>query len=275
MKAGTEKGNAAQAAELGQLPSFDSGLGTPLRVVHLYTRWKTPAPIGDLTNIASTGAYPLIDWGCQDSDANVAAGKDDQLIANYAKALKSYGRPVFLRWFWEMNVTGTNPHSASSERQNVCISDGGPAGYIAAWQHIWTIFHNAGANNVAFVWSPGIGGSSDPALFYPGNQYVDWIGADGYDRKQTGASAFSTIFSSFYQRYSTYGKPIMIAETGALAADQSAFLQGILATAPTMPDIKAVVYFDAAGPKGSWVLTGPGLQEFALLADNVYFKQAG
>jgi len=37
---------------------------------------------------------------------------------------------------------------------------------------------------VAFVWCPSI---NDPALdsaFYPGGSYVDWIGWDGYDRKQ-------------------------------------------------------------------------------------------
>ena len=54
--------------------------------------------------------------------------------------------------------------------------------YQLAFQRIWTIFHQVGATNVGFVWSVSTARHNtplDPAAFYPGNRYVDWIAADG------------------------------------------------------------------------------------------------
>jgi beta-mannanase len=220
-----------------------------------------------MQSVVQKGAIPLLAWGC-DSDAAVTSGSQDQLITNYAKALKSFAHPVLLRWFWEMNLKVSKDVN--------CIGSAGPAGFIAAWTHIWNIFHQVGATNVAFVWCPGVGagGLSNLEEFFPGSAYVDWFGIDGYDHRQQGQQAFGDIFGSWYHAYAGYGKPMLIAETGAKVADQAAYLEGIASSLPTMfPDIKAVVYFDSVGPAGSWVLQGGGLSAFHQLESNSYFSQ--
>jgi beta-mannanase len=67
-----------------------------------------------------------------------------------------------------------------------------PKTFKKAWQHIWEKFEEAGANRYAtWVWSPDapdIGAptnyrlSENPEWYYPGDDYVDWIGWSAYAR---------------------------------------------------------------------------------------------
>ncbi len=151
--------------ELAQLGNFSGALGRPLGLVHVYQPWSNPVKVATLAALASTGATPVIDWTCT-SDVSIANGSQDALITSYATALKSYGRPLFLRWFWEMNLVAL-------PRASGCLGAQGSVGYIQAWQHIWTIFHSVGATNVAFVWCPSINAPATAAADYPGDAFVD------------------------------------------------------------------------------------------------------
>lgn len=253
------------AAALKQLPAFAQAVGKVPAIMNLYAPWSTPLPTATLQAIAAQGAIPLLSWGCA-STAAVTAGSDDARITAYAQGLKDFGHPVFLRWFWEMNIP-------QQWKGSDCLGSGGSDGYIAAWKHVWTIFHQVGATNVAFVWCPGVStGIPGMAAYFPGPSFVDWIGVDGYDRKSQGHAAFANVFGDWYSAYAGFGKPLMIAETGALPNDQVAFLQGIQSALPgQFPAIKAVVYFDAPGPHGQWQLVGDGLAAFRTLAADPYF----
>ena len=254
--------------EAAQVSAFAQATGSGPAVLSLFTSWNKPAPISSLTSIVAQGAIPLVAWGCA-STAAVNAGRDDALITKYAESLKSFAHPVFLRWFWEMNLP--------VRKDVTCIGGDGPSGFVSAWRHVWGIFHQVGATNVALVWCPGVG--SDPARmadYFPGASYVDWIAADGYDRKSLGLAAFNDTFGAWYNAYAGYGKPLMIAETGALAKDQSAYLGGIgLSMSTQFPAIKALVYFDAAGPAGAWQLVGNGLDAYRALGQDAYFRVKG
>jgi beta-mannanase len=111
-------------------------------------------------------------------------------------------------------------------------------------------------------------------MFYPGDKYVDWIGADGYDRDQHGRAAFTERFKPWYARFAPRGKPMIITETGA-TTDQTEYLQGVAEAMPKhFPEIKAFLYFDSVG-QTDWRLNsygGAGLNAFAELGRNPYFK---
>ena len=252
-------------SEIAELPAFVASAGKSPAVLGLYTAWAKPAPLAHMQSIVDQGAIPLVSWGCT-STAAVAAGSDDQLITAYATRLRSFGHPVLLRWFWEMNL--------SIPKDVQCLGAGGPTGFIAAWIHIWNIFHQVGATNVSFVWNPGVtGGVAEMAPFFPGANYVDWIGADGYDRKDEGTAAFAQVFGPWYAAYAAYGKPMLVGETAATASDQAAYLQGIASVLPSQfPLVKALVYFDAQGPAASWILTPDGMAAYRALANSTYFS---
>ena len=89
---------------------------------------------------------------------------------------------------------------------------------MAAWRHIWQVFQNAGATNVAFVWSIGASGRDQDLInYYPGSAYVDWIAADGYDRPNNPVS-FTARFQPWYNEFSGFGLPLMVGESGAVGA---------------------------------------------------------
>ncbi len=252
------------SGELAQLPAFEQAIASHPPIIGLYAGFQTPAPMAALQAISAAGAIPLLAWSCAPVGA-VSSGAYDSTVRNYALSLKSLGHPIFLRWFWEMNL----PTRSSSS----CLGADGAPGFIQAWIHIWSIFHEVGATNVAFVWCPGVGGTAPYTTFFPGTAYVDWIGADGYDRHHLGVEGFASVFAAWYDTYATSSKPLMVAETGATASDQSQYISGLAQTLPSsFPAVKAVVYFDANGPNGNWALTPAGLAAFKMMASDQYFS---
>ncbi len=259
--------------EVEGLPLFHQLVPRKLAIVSVYQSWEGWARNDTLTQIADReGAIPMVSWRCGDTNANVNAGKDDALIFAFANQLKSYGRPVFLRWYWEMNLM----------RNDRCLDTGDPnatdwqkaAGYAAAFRRIYRIFKMVGATNVALVWCPSSARIASPMQwFYPGDDHVDWIAADGYDRHHLGRSAFTEQFKDWYSRYKGKGKPMMVAETGAPADDQRAFLQGVASDVPALfPKIKALIYFNGEGGL-NWRLdkASGGVDAFNQLAATQHF----
>ena len=140
---------------------------------------------------------------------------------------------------------------------------------------IVAIFRAAGVRpNVAFVWCAATAQTAVPMQhFYPGDDSVDWIGADGYDRHQLGGAAFEAQFRHWYDLYAGTGKPLMVYETGA-TTDQVDFLAGLGSVLPNQfPLIKALVYFDGVGDV-DWRLNsygGVGMPAFATLGQQPWF----
>ncbi len=247
-------------------------------------------PDNTLSGDISHGRIPVISWQCDATVANsdhVIAGGDpaeDAVITATAKALAQYPGPVFLRWMWEFNDLANH---------NTCLgwTSGTPtpqvySDFIGAWQHIWHLFQSAGATNVIFLWNASGGSKYAPDPFYPGNDYVDWIGIDAYQRTET--ETFDDDFGSFYSDFSQsqYGnKPLMVGENGAQdfmqfnAELQWTYLQGLLAgvQANRYPLLKAYDYFDAGTPP-MWVLDDNhgqgdgGLAAFAILGASAAFS---
>jgi hypothetical protein len=299
-------GDTRVETELSSLGEFQAELGRPLGMVHVFQNWDQAASNSVLNAISSTGAIPVIDWSCgsatgqNGSTAAIAKGTFDALITTFARQLKAYGKPVFLRWEWEPNLDQLTNASCLHQTGNTLAQDG--LNYTHAWQTIYNIFKGSGANavganNVSFVWNPGLAGNiSTPVLqdFWPGYQFVNWIGIDGYSRiapQQSGCvpanptfvQTFATTTSGCVNLYATLSGPlfagsggsgnptlpIMIGETGATNPTgapnhQRDYLEGspgsILTAYQTnqFPDIKAVNYYDGtntqAGSAGTWTL---------------------
>jgi len=213
---------------------------------------------------------PVISLNCNDTNYNIARGSQDAALSQKAAAIRSFGEPVFLRYMWEFNLPYTsNGRAACSDP--VRDTDGyfSPVEYIAAFQHIHDLMVAQGATNIAWIWNPSSGGVSG-VPYWPGDAYVDWVGIDDYDR----ASAGTSIFTAPYARYAPIGNgshPIIIAETGAVAADQPNYFNALAGALQTQfPKIKALVYFDSVGPLGSYTLTAAGLAAFQEFAANPY-----
>ena len=155
----------------------------------------------------AAGRIPNFAWNCGDLNANVAAGNDDTMLQNTAKAVAAFNYPVMIRWLWEMNLGGAaanhptcydgpdgSPTGNDNNGPDGINGSTGTAGffdgptYAAAYQHIWNVFNTAGVTNATWVFNPGNGnGSIQYAyMYFPGSSYVDWLAQDTYDRSDSG-----------------------------------------------------------------------------------------
>lgn len=220
---------------------LEHDLGRKLAIDQMYVHFTSPLPISMSEWNLSEGRIPMISWS-KAYTSKVVAGDYDSVIRSDAKQLKALHGPVLVRWFAEMDNDQSRPYITS------------PASYIAAWRHIVRIFRHAGASNVYWVWCPGSGGFAlgNSQRYYPGNAYVDWIGADGYNwapvRPKAPWRSFAQIFGGFYKWAVGFGKPLMIGEYGAIEGrpGQKAawFRQAATQLRTEFPAIRAVVYFD-------------------------------
>ena len=242
----------------------------------LYYGWKNISQMLDVNGVFSPDVdlagdivhrrVPVIAWNCDDSIANsdhaVAGGDaaEDAVIAATAKALAQYPGPVLLRWSWEFNVYWKNQNCRAID-PNVGPTAQVYADFIGTWRRIRTIFQNAGATNVSFVWNPGDypmdGNPKDPHAFYPGNAYVDWLAIDAYQRGPN--ESFSTNLDLFYNDFSKPqfgGKPILVGENGTqgfsmhMTELQATYFQVAALQAKKYPLLKGYCYFDSTGQLG-------------------------
>ena len=164
-------------------------------------------------------------WSC----AAVASGKHDGYIRKYAEDVKKWGHPIMLRFAHEMNGTWY-PWGTAFQAPGVRQNGNTPADYAKMWQRVWKIFQDVGATNAFWVWAPNIlfvnarntseQQTADYAALYPGDEYVDWIGLDGYnDGVKSKWRSFPDLFDASYRVITQLTrKPLMIAEFGCSEA---------------------------------------------------------
>ncbi|MEM6822088.1 MAG: glycosyl hydrolase, partial [Verrucomicrobiota bacterium] len=132
-------------------------------------------------------------------------GKYDWYIDDWIQGIKEYGDPVFIRLSHEMNGNWFAPFSPGFKGNpfNVTTDD-----YITYWRYTVDKFREAGVTNVAWVWTPNAAGVIPYEKFYPGDDYVDWIGLDIYSGSQP-----KWTFEKFLKKF-PQNKPVMLPEFG-------------------------------------------------------------
>ncbi len=256
-----------------QTATFESQIGRTLAYNMHFYGFEQNFPGADEADDVAHGRVPLIAWNCGDSDARLAAGYDDAKIIKRAQAIKAFGSPIFLRWFWEMNLSDTNNAPRTQcYSPTTDLPDGyfSPLQYIKAWNHIRAVFKAQGVTNVVWLWCVA-NAHGGPAQYYPGDSAVDWVGMDDYDTNDV--SLQSTFFIQAEELSQFQEKPFMVTETGAHASAQTLFLTGAANELQAdYPWARAVGYLDSLGSFQNWVLTPSGLAAFATFAQAPYMS---
>ncbi len=136
--------------------------------------------------------------------------------------------------------------------------------FIAAWRHVVGIFNQVGATNVAWIWNLNTfprppanwGIDTDLAGYYPGDEFVTWVGFDHYDfgdptNPDTDPRTPATWLDPHYQFALLHRKPIFVAEWGVrhngsvlTAAQQNQWLNAMFDYFDSHAQIKAIAYFN-------------------------------
>lgn len=238
-------------SQVGRVQAFDSlqsQLGQPLAIAHTYRAFTDP--IGTASDRAlAAGHYLLISWSGDDT-RRIISGADDPIIAAHARQIAALDRPVFLRFRWEM------------DRADLASQIHSPADFVAAWRHVRAVFAQQHVHNVSWVWCPTAHGfdSGRAQQYYPGDDEVDWVCADGYAFADADGvpRTFASVMSSFFKWAARRPKPIMIAEFGVdteFGAQRGPWIAAVAQTLAKQPNLKALVYFDN-GVGGAWSLDG-------------------
>jgi len=126
--------------------------------------------------------------------------------------------------------------------------------FVAAWRHIVTVFRAAGADKVTWLWTVNVVDKyvpiPNPAPWWPGSSYVNWVGIDGYYYSHS--QSFSQLFGpTIVDIRELTNAPILVAETGASAsAGQPAKITDLFAGVESY-GLLGFVWFDADSTNAS------------------------
>lgn len=134
----------------------------------------------------------------------IAAGDADGRLRRIAKRLAELEGEVFVEPAWEMNgdwsygwqgaANGADPEA--------------PARFVAAWRRVVEVFRAEGATRIRWVFSPNIGNpvAGDGAgadhwnwygHYYPGDAWVDYVGAHGFHAPDLWGGAYADFATLF------------------------------------------------------------------------------
>lgn len=207
------------------LQEFEILVDKKVAIAHYYRGWESwtdPVLLSEFTSIRSQGWTPMLSSNpyyfsqCPASDKplyqSIAEGNCDEFLHNAGKNLRRVKHPFYLLFAWEMNnkdLEWSVPYTGSTSEQ-----------FVAGWRHIHTIFKEEKVDNVIWVFNPNIPNVTDfpYQALYPGDEYVDWVGLDGYNWGTTQSWStwlpFYDVFSGPYNELVRIApqKPILISE---------------------------------------------------------------
>jgi beta-mannanase len=211
----------------------------------------------------------------------ISSGKHDDYIRGYARRVKGWGRLIHIRLMHEMNGDwypwGTN------------LNGNKPAHFKSAWTRVVDIFRQEQASNVRWVWCPNVerpvwNAPHPMSSYYPGHNYVDWVGLDGYNYAGSRSMpwySFREILGSSYEEISALAptKPLMLVETASdeSGGDKASWISSIKGDLQyRFPKVSALIWFNQdEGLSRLTIDSSLGtLEAFRLFAHDLYLRGA-
>ncbi|OIJ63509.1 glycoside hydrolase family 26 protein [Streptomyces mangrovisoli] len=200
--------------QYGIVDTFTKEAGRSPDIREYYGSWGEDFDAEGNAFLWKHGQLPMMAMVPDDTPlADIAAGKDDAYIRRLAGQIASYDGPLALSFAGEMN----GPWNSWGPEHTKA------ADFVAAWKHLHDVFDAQGVTNVIWVWTPHVVDSGTTAKlrpYYPGDDYVDWVGLIGYYGPIDGV-AFSSLFTPTLREIARFSdKPVLIAETGVAQSAQ-------------------------------------------------------
>ena len=215
-----------------------------------YVGYGVPFPLDWARKLAARGCLPQIGW---EPNRGLDQVRDDVYLRGFAEAASRVGGPVLLRFASEMN-SNTEAYS------------GRPELFIEKWRLVHDVLAQM-APKVALVWCVLSQPQVATEQYYPGDDYVDWVGVNIYSvhhhREPPRLSEAQPVeeLRYVYSRYAAR-KPIAVCEFGAAhycpvcRTEQAAFAvaraQALYQSLPReFPRVKLINWFSVdAATKG-------------------------
>ena len=135
----------------------------------------------------------------------IAKGQWDAYLKTWATQIGQLELPVLIAFAPEFNSQDF-PWGIPNNGQNGQL-------YVAAYRHVVETFRAQGVSNAIFVWtilptSSPKASWNEPLAYYPGDEYVDWIGLGAVNQQSDMKTMFGDMLSNLAANHPQ--KPIMI-----------------------------------------------------------------
>jgi hypothetical protein len=233
-----------------------------------FTRFGSVFPESQIRFLAAEGLAAQVTWepwGSHDEAIpldDINAGRWDSYLDTWGAAAATLDMPFMLRFGHEFNGDWY-PWSLARNGRDA----GAAKAYASAFRRVVTRLRAAGARRVQHVWCYNHNSQppeswNDPRAAYPGDDFVDWIGIDGYNfgtsQSWSRWTAFRDVFANAVALASEISprKPIVLAEMGCseTGGDKAEWIARMAADFARMPSVRAFTWFDIV-KETSWALT--------------------
>ena len=236
-----EFGDNEDTVTLEKIANFDRLVGKEQAIIASSSYWgEQTFPKANMELIARYGAVPLVFWSPWDrpyveglgpdkySLTSIIAGEHDGYLDRWADSAREFGSPIIVSFANEPNGSWfpwSGLHYGGDKLLPGATDDyEGPEIFKKAWRHIVDRVRARGAKNVQFVLH--LMDYSDPQEewnlaehYYPGADYVDWLGFSLYGDQFHNDEGWANFFPLFDWPYTELclldpAKPIMVCEWG-------------------------------------------------------------
>lgn len=229
-------GGTEDSVTFERLKAFENLTGQKPVWVYFSNNWfgKIKFPLNEVKTIRDFGSIPFIrimprsDFTDDKPDPvyslqKIIDGKFDKELKAWALDAKTHGDPLMVEFGTEMNGNWF-PWSGFHNGKN-------PKKFKAAYKHIINIFRNVGADNVSFAFhvnydSYPVEKWNTMSAYYPGDDYIDWIGMSIYGAQRTNDEwiDISETFDKAYKEMSelSKNKPLAVFEFGVVENEKKA-----------------------------------------------------
>ena len=125
---------------------------------------------------------------------------------------------------------------------------------MQTWRYVVTFFRNAGADNVIWVWEPWK--ETGVEFYYPGSDYVDWIGVRCLNYGLAAADGTWHSFATLYEPYrlkfdihpdeKLHEKPVLLTAFGSTdyGGDAPAWMRNaVQSIEEKYPEIRSLIFY--------------------------------
>lgn len=234
-------GEAEDKVTIEAIEQFEKMVGKRQAIIAFSSFWGEQSfPARNLEMLSRHGSLPLVFWSPWDRPYDerrppdkfslyaILAGKWDRYIDRWADGAKAFGRPVLVAWGIEMNGNWFPWAGFFYGAGNVLPDTDppqyeGPELYKQAYKYVVDRVRSRGVTNI--LWGFHVNHTTFPAEpwnkmahYYPGPDYVDWLGMSTYGMQtnKQGWCRFIDVNEGAYRELAAVdtAKPMVMAEWG-------------------------------------------------------------
>ena len=207
----------------------------------------------------------------------IATGAEDDYLIALNDRIAESSAPVYVRLMSEMNGHW-NPYAAFDANGRGRGSARSTAAFRRAWKRSVLIVRGGEVRTidarlkqlglppvrtgaaelarprVAFLWVPQVAGAPDtranaPRAYWPGREYVDWVGTDFYSKFPNFAG-----LDRFYREFARERKPFVFGEWAMWGRDDRAFVHRFFGWVAAHRSVRMLMYNQGNKPDGPFRL---------------------